>query len=79
MTTKETTLAKLLADPENQALFNMDNVEEYKGYDIYDMGGLTQATKLIDGGIHLLHVKGLGSIYRQAMKLKIDEQESTRA
>jgi hypothetical protein len=73
MATKELTLARLLDDPDSQALFNMDNVEEYRGYDIYDLNGdTTMATKLVNGGVHALHVKGIGVEYRQAMKAKID-------
>lgn len=69
---KEVTLAQLLDDPENQALFGMDNVENYKGYDIYDQDGSTLATKLIDGGLQMYSLKSVGNLTRQALKAKID-------
>ena len=67
------TLAKLLGDPDNCELFNMNNVEEYKGYDIYDQDGSTFATKLMNGGVHCLNLKGTRNIHRQALKNAIDE------
>lgn len=72
MATKETTLAKLLAEPDNQALFNMDNVEEYKGYAIYDQNGATLATKLVNGGVQAYSLQSVGRLTRQALKAKID-------
>lgn len=72
MLTKETTLAKLLSDPDNQALFGMDNVEEYKGYDIYEQDGATLATKLVNGGLQMFSLQSVGSLTRQALKAKID-------
>lgn len=70
--TKEETLAKLLGDPDNQALFNMNNVEEYKGYDIYDQEGKTLATKLINGGVQCFSLNSVGNLTRQALRAKID-------
>lgn len=72
MATKEQTLAALLGDPDNQALLNMDNVEEYKGYDIYDQDGKTLATKLVNGGVHCLRLDSTGNLSRQALKSHID-------
>jgi len=72
MTTKEMTLAKLLGDPDNTALFNMNNVEEYKGYDIYDQDGKTFATQLINGGVQAYHLDSVGNLSRQALKAHID-------
>jgi hypothetical protein len=70
--TKETTLAALLGDPDNQALFAMDNVEEYKGYDIYDQDGKTLATKLINGGVQCFSLNSVGNLTRQALRSHID-------
>lgn len=74
--TKEETLARLLGDPDNQALFGIDNVEEYKGYDIYDQDGKTMATKLVNGGVHAFHVVGVGNAYRVAMRAEIDKNNN---
>jgi hypothetical protein len=71
--TKEETLAALLGDPDNQALFGMDNLEEYKGYDIYEDGnGNTLATKLINGGVQCFSLKSVGNLTRAALRAKID-------
>lgn len=72
MATKEQTLVALLGDPDNQALFAMNNVEEYKGYDIYDQDGKTLATKLMNGGVQCFSLDSIGNLTRQALKSHID-------
>lgn len=67
------TLAELLGSPENQAMFEMDNVEKYKGYDVYEKDNQTIATKIINGGIQVYNLQGVSEIHRMAMKTKIDE------
>lgn len=74
MATKEVTLAQLLDDPENQALLGMDNVENYKGYDIYDQNGATLATKLVGGGVQVYSLQSVGNLTRQALRNKIDQE-----
>lgn len=69
---KEVTLAQLLDDPDNQALFGMDNLEHYNGYDIYEQDGSTLATKLVDGGLQMFSLKSVGALTRAAIKSKID-------
>lgn len=69
---KEVTIAQLLDDPENQAIFGMNNVERYKGFDIYEQDGHTLATKLVKSGVEVYSLKSVGSLTRQALKAKID-------
>ena len=69
---KEVTLADLFDDPENQALFNMHNMEKYKGYSIYEENDSTLATKLVNGGVQVYSLKSIGNLTRQALRSKID-------
>jgi len=69
---KEVALAQLLDDPENQALFGMNNVEKYNGYDIYEQDGKTLATALINGGVQVFSLNSVGALTRAALKSKID-------
>jgi len=68
------TLQDTLNDPQYAELFETPNREEYKEWIIYDQEESTIASRTAGtNSVDVLHVKGTGSIYRQAMKLRIDE------
>lgn len=68
-------LQAIFDNPAYDDLLKMDNQERYGEWIIYDDTGnnTTIASRIIGDSVDVLHVKGIGPIHRQAMKLKIDD------